>query len=1035
MFFVYHYFKNSTIIWYILGSLKTIPMKQSYFLVLFLLISTLGYNQTIEVSGNISDGKGLPISGVTVYQPETNNGVISDFDGNFVIDNITVGSDLEFSFLGFIDKTITVKNNSLLNIILSEDLESLDEVVIVGYGTQKKKVLTGAVSIVSSQTIEDLTPTRVEQALQGQVSGVNITSQSGSPGSALNIRIRGISTNGDNRPLILLDGNVIEDLSVVSPSDIESITVLKDATAGIYGVRAANGVVLITTKSGKLNSELKLDVNIYGGFQNTTRKLPALNATEYGLLINESFAANGEALIYPDVSELGKGTDWQNEVFQNALILNQDFTLRGGSKKSTYALGSSLLTQDGIIGGGKSNFTRYNTRLSFNTEIFKNLNFKSGLIYTGTRRKVLPENSLGSVLFNALNNSPVLKVKDEMGQYTISEGLGNEVINPIAQIENTFNKTKVEKLSGNFGLNYKFLNHFSAESNIQFNYAQVKGEFFNPVVFYGSGKVFNKDRSEYSVTKNTFNDYTFDAVINYENTFNDNHNLKVTFGTSVFKTEGEFSGSIGFDLPGNTIDNASLENASDVTNFYPLGNPTFDSRLLSYFGRLFYNYKEKYLFSAIIRRDGSTKFGPENRFGYFPTASAGWVLSDESFLENAGAISFLKIRSSYGILGNDRIPDYRYVSILNGQGEYVINGELVVGIAIGALSNPQIKWEQQQSFDIGFDARLFNNQVTIAADYFDRKTNDLLLIPEISGTLGGSAPGSGAPIINGGDVRNSGFEFQIGYNHQLTDDLSFSLNYNFTTLENEVLKVDSSLGYISGGSFGIGQTDVARMEVGLPIGYFNGLKTNGIFQNQAEVDAHPSQVALGAIAQPGDLRFVDVNNDGLINENDKTNIGSPIPDITMGFNVTLDYKNFDFQMYLFASIGNELVRNYERNLSLTNRTRYDLGRWTGEGTSNEVPRVTTGATSNAVFSDYFVEDGSYLRAQNMQIGYSFSKSKLEKIGVDKLRIYTSVSNAFTLTKYRGYDPTASSGNPIGGGFDNGFYPTPRTFLLGVNFKL
>ena len=1010
-------------------------MKQSYFLVLFLLISTLGYNQTLEVSGNISDEKGLPLSGVTVYQPETNNGVISDFDGNFVINNITEGSDLEFSFLGFIDKTITVNNNSLMTIILFEDLESLDEVVIVGYGTQKKKVLTGAVSIVSSQTIEDLTPTRVEQALQGQVSGVNITSQSGSPGSALNIRIRGISTNGDNRPLILLDGNVIEDLSVVSPSDIESITVLKDATAGIYGVRAANGVVLITTKSGKLNSELKLDVNIYGGFQNTTRKLPALNATEYGLLVNESFAANGEALVYPDVSELGKGTDWQNEVFQNALILNQDFTLRGGTKKSTYALGSSLLTQDGIIGGGKSNFTRYNTRLSFNTEIFKNLNFKSGLIYTGTRRKVLPENSLGSVLFNALNNSPVLKVKDEMGQYTISEGLGNEVINPIAQIENTFNKTKVEKLSGNFGLNYKFLNHFSAESNIQFNYAQVEGEFFNPVAFYGSGKVFNKDRSEYSVTKNTFNDYTFDAVINYENTFNDNHNLKVTFGTSVFKTEGEFSGSIGFDLPGNTIDNASLENASDVTNFYPLGNPTFDSRLLSYFGRLFYNYKEKYLFSAIIRRDGSTKFGPENRFGYFPTASAGWVLSDESFLENAGAISFLKIRSSYGILGNDRIPDYRYVSILNGQGEYVINGELVVGIAIGALSNPQIKWEQQQSFDIGFDARLFNNQVTIAADYFDRKTNDLLLIPEISGTLGGTAPGSGAPIINGGDVRNSGFEFQIGYNHQLTDDLSFSLNYNFTTLENEVLKVDSSLGYISGGSFGIGQTDVARMEVGLPIGYFNGLKTNGIFQNQAEVDAHPSQVALGAIAQPGDLRFVDVNNDGLINENDKTNIGSPIPDITMGFNVTLDYKNFDFQMYLFASIGNELVRNYERNLSLTNRTRYDLGRWTGEGTSNEVPRVTTGATSNAVFSDYFVEDGSYLRAQNMQIGYSFSKSKLEKIGVDKLRIYTSVSNAFTLTKYRGYDPTASSGNPIGGGFDNGFYPTPRTFLLGVNFKL
>tara|TARA_B100000809_G_scaffold225969_1_gene237292 strand:- start:7355 stop:10387 length:3033 start_codon:yes stop_codon:yes gene_type:complete len=1010
-------------------------MKQNYFLLLFLLVSTLGYSQTLELSGKISDKNGLPLSGVTIYQTTTNNGVISDFDGNFTIVGFNTGSFLEFSFLGFINKLIIVKDDSFLNIVLLEDLESLDEVVIVGYGTQKKKEITGAVSIVSSKTIEKLTPTRIEQALQGQVSGVNITSQSGAPGSASNIRIRGISTNGDNRPLVLLDGNVIEDLSVVSPSDIESITVLKDATAGIYGVRAANGVILITTKTGIKDSDLKLDVNLYAGFQQTTRKLPSLNASEYGLLINESHVANGEELVYPNISSLGRGTDWQDEVFENALIINQDFTIRGGSKKSTYALGSSLLTQDGIVGGNKSNFTRYNTRLSFNTELFNDLNLKSGLIYTGTRRKALSENSLGSVLFNALNNSPVLKVKDEMGQYTLSEGLGNEVINPIAQIENTYNKTNVQKISGNFGLSYNFLNHFSAESNIQFNYAEVKGENFNPEAYYGSGKVFNKDRSEYSETKNTFNDYTFDAILNYENTFKEKHHLKVTLGTSVFKTEGEFSGSIGFDIPGNDINNASLENAADVTNFYPNGNPTFDSRLLSYFGRLQYNYKEKYLFSAIIRRDGSTKFGPENRFGYFPTASAGWVLSDEYFLDNTSAISFLKIRTSYGILGNDRIPDYRYVSLLDGQGEYVINGELITGIALGTLSNPEIKWEQQQSFNIGFDARLFNNQLTLAADYFNRKTNDLLLIPEVSGTLGGSAPGSGAPIINGGDVKNSGFEFQIGYNHQITNNLSFNVNYNFTTLKNEVLKVDNSLGYISGGNFGIGQSDVARMEVGLPIGYFNGLKTNGIFQNQAEVDAHPSQIALGAIAQPGDLRFVDINNDGLINEDDKTNIGNPIPDVTMGLNISIDYHNFDFQMYLFASIGNEIVRNYERNLSLTNRTSYDLDRWTGEGTSSEVPRVTTGATANAVFSDYFVEDASYLRAQNMQIGYSFSKSKLKKIGVDKLRIYTSVSNAFTLTKYRGYDPTASSGDPLGGGFDNGFYPTPRTFLLGVNFKL
>ena len=579
------------------------------------------------------------------------------------------------------------------------------------------------------------------------------------------------------------------------------------------------------------------------------------------------------------------------------------------------------------------------------------------------------------------------------------------------------------------------MKNFSVESNIQFNYAEVKGEVFNPVAFYGSGKVFNKDRSEYSESKSVFQDYTFDAILNYEKVFNEAHNLKATIGTSVFKTEGEFSGSIGFDIPDNDYNNASLDNASDILNFYPLGDPTFDSRLLSYFGRIQYNFKEKYLFSALIRRDGSTKFGPENRFGYFPTASLGWVLSDESFLEEVSAISFLKLRTSYGILGNDRIPDYRYVSILNGEGEYVLNGELVTGIALGTLSNPEIKWEQQESFNVGVDARFLNNELIFTADYFSRNTKDLLLVPDISGILGGTAPGSGAPIINGGDVKNTGFEFQLGYSKSFNDDMSFNINYNFTTLENEVLKVDNSLGYISGGGFGIGQSDVARMEVGMPIGYFHGLKTDGIFQNQSEVDAHPSQLALGANAQPGDIRFVDVNNDGLINEDDKTYIGDPIPDVTMGLNISFDYKNFDFQMYLFSSIGNEIVRNYERNLSLTNKTSYELDRWTGPGTSNSVPRATTGATSNAVFSDYFVEDASYIRAQNMQIGYTLDKNSTKKIGVDKLRFYASVSNVFTLTKYRGYDPTSSTGNPLGGGFDNGFYPTPRTFLLGVNFKM
>jgi TonB-linked SusC/RagA family outer membrane protein len=1010
-------------------------MKYSIVITAFLLFSTMAVAQTFDLNGTLfEDETSFPLLGASVVQKGTSNGVISDFDGNFSIQGIPMNAILEISYLGFKTKEVIITSSDFLTVRLETDSESLDEIIVVGYGTQRKKEITGAVSVVTSETIEELAPTRIEEALQGQVAGVNITATSGAPGSASNIRIRGIATNGDNQPLILVDGNVVVDLSVINPSDIESISVLKDATAGIYGVRAANGVILITTKTGRKSSELKFDYNVYGGFQETTRKLNSLNATQYGLLVNESYSNTGEALPFSNVSVLGAGTDWQDQVFTNALKLSNDFSMRGGTEKSTYSFGASLLTQDGIVGGNKSNFTRYNTRLSFNTELFDKIKLKSGLTYVGTTNKGLSQNVLGSVLFNALNNAPTLSVFNADGTYSLSEGTGGEVINPVAQIANTNNTTKVNKISGFFGLNYEVIKNVTAEANIQFNYAEVKGRTFSPIVNYGAGKVFNKDRSEYLETLNTFKDYTFDAFVKYENIFAEIHHLSATLGTSIFKTEGEFSGSIGFDLEGYNFGNASLDNASDVMNLFPNGNGTFDSRLLSYFGRIQYDYKGKYLFSAVIRRDGSTKFGPENRFGYFPSASAGWIISDENFLADSSVVNFLKLRASYGILGSDAIPDYRYVSILNGEGTYVINNELAIGIAQGAIANPEIRWEQQETFDIGLDARFLSSKINLSMDYFDRRTNDLLLVPGVSFILGNTAPGSSAPIVNAGDVSNKGFEFQVGYQDQLSDAMSFSINYNITTLKNEVLKVDNGLGFISGGSFGIGQGDVARMEVGMPIGYFYGLQTDGIFQSLAEVNDHPTQIALGANAQPGDIRFVDTNGDGKIDLEDKTYIGDPIPDVTMGLNLSFDYKNIDFQMYVFSSIGNEIVRNYDRNLNLTNRTVYALDRWTGSGTSNSNPRVTTGATGNGTFSDYYVEDGSFVRAQNMQLGYSFSNKVITNIGLDKLRIYASVGNVFTLTKYRGYDPTTSSGNPVGGGFDNGFYPSPRTYLLGVNLK-
>jgi TonB-linked SusC/RagA family outer membrane protein len=1015
-------------------------MKIKITLLLTLCLGYFSYAQNISVSGTVTDlANGDPIPGVNIIVKNTNNGVSTDFDGNYTINNVTANSVIQFTYIGYVAKEVIVNGQTLINVSLEGDVGKLDEVVLIGYGSQKRKEITGAVTTVSSETIEALKPTRIEQALQGQVAGVNVTSQSGAPGSASDIRIRGISTNGDNRPLILVDGNVIEDLSVINPNDIASYTVLKDATAGIYGVRAANGVILITTKTGRKNKAISFNYDAYVGFQETTRKIPLLNATEYALIKNETAAANGSMLPFPDTFGLNKGTDWQDQVFETAPIFSNSITASGGTEKATYSFGASLLTQDGIIGGSKANFTRYTTRANYGLEIIEDLNFKANLIYTGTTRKALPESGLGSVLFNAVNFSPTDTPRDENGDFTSSANYPIEVVNPLKQIENTFNRTKVDKLSGVFGLNYKFLDGFSAETNYQWNYSEVRTRGLNPLVEYGNGSVFdNTDNVQFTEGTSFFRDYTFDAFVNYETSFKeDTHNIKATLGTSIIKSTGDFYLAIGNGLPENTVfSEASLSDAETVTDPYAqISNRFFDSRLLSYFGRLQYNYKSKYLVSAVVRRDGSTAFGPQNKFGVFSSGSLGWVVSDEDFLKDSNTIDFLKFRSSYGVLGNDRIGAFRYESLLSGEGVYVFDDELQFGTAVGAISNPEIKWEEQKAFDVGFETRLFNNKIDITVDYFSRKTENLLLAVESSQILGGTAPGSGNPIVNAGTVENKGLEFQVSYKDQLSDDFKFNISYNIATLQNEVLEVNNSIGYEVGGSFGIGQANPpSRMQVGQPIGVFYGLQTNGIFQTQAEVDAHPSQLAIGSNAQAGDLRFVDVNKDGVIDFEDRTFIGDPIPDLTMGLNLTFDYKNFDFQTYFFASVGNDIVRNYDRNSAKTNLTSYVLDRWTGPGSTNSNPRVTSAATSNNVFSDYFIEDGSFIRAQNIQLGYTFNQDKLQNIGLNNLRLYVSVNNAFTLTKYRGFDPTTSNGAPIGSGIDGGFYPNPRTFLFGTNVK-
>jgi TonB-linked SusC/RagA family outer membrane protein len=1019
-------------------------MKSKLLLTVLLLFTSFAFSQNLDVSGTVLDASGLSLPGVNVKVKNSSKSTTTDFDGSFKLTDVPKGTVIVFSYIGYRTQEAAVSGTKM-TVKMSDDAKSLDEVVVIGYGTQKKREVTGAVAVLDSKTLDVLKPARIEQALQGTISGVNVTTQSGAPGAPLDIRIRGIATNGENKPTVIIDGYV-GDLGVLNPNDIETITVLKDAQAAIYGTIGANGIILVTTKMGKKNSKTRVSFNSYAGFQQTSRKLPTLNATEYALLLNESYANGGRPLPYPNVSSLGKGTNWQDEVFENAPIINNDLTISGGSDKITYSISGSHLDQEGIVGGDKSGYLRNTARIALGADLSDKIKLKTNVIYTYFTRKTLNENGLGSVLFNALNVPATLSPYDANGDYTLvpsTTGLGTEIINPLAQIANTYNDYNYKKLNGNFGLDYKIFKGFTLSASIGFNTSNSESKDFAKQISYG-GKVFDVQRSSVTQRAVNDNDYSFDLFANYNTKIAESHNITGTLGTTIYKQWGNGLTATGFDVPNNVWENADISLTKGTSETLTNSAYVYDQRRLSYFGRLQYDYKGKYLLSGMIRRDASTRFGPGNKVGYFPSFTAGWVVSDESFFGQPKFVNFLKFRASYGTLGNDQIPNYGYLGLLNGEATYVFNGTLVNGTGQGQVPNPDLKWEDAQKFDVGLDLKILNDKVFIVADYFIDTRKDLLIpnIP-VSGINGTGAPGASAPTLNAGTVKNSGFEFAIDYKDKFSDAFTFSVGYNVTFLKNKVTEVNNGTGFIEGGAFGVGQPAPSRMEVGKPMGYFYGYKTDGIFQSQAEVDAHPSQLALGANAAPGDIRYVDLNGDGVIDTKDKTNIGDPIPDATMGFNLQLNYKALDFAVFTFASVGNDMVRNYERTLSDANRINYVLDRWTGPGTSNSTPRVTTGATSNNVFSNYYVEDASYVRIQNVQLGYTLNPEISKRAGVSKLRLYAGVNNLYTFTKYKGFDPGASFGpgnrdnvsqSPIGAGIDYGFYPIPRTYLLGLNLN-
>ena len=1061
------------------------------FIFLFVICSNGIFAQTI-VRGKILDKLNqVPLAGVNVIQKNTSDGVVTDFDGNFTIENVSPTAVFIISYVGFKTMEISFQDNTTPTIFLEEDLSLLEEIVVVGYGTQLKKEVTGAVSVLGSKDIQKLNPVRVEQALQGQVAGVTVTAASGAPGSGSNIRIRGISTNGDSRPLILVDGNIIEDLSVINPSDIKSINILKDATAGIYGVQAANGVILIETKTGKINTPIQISLDSYFGIQNTSRKVELIdNAYDYATFINNSsLNGGGRIKFYPientrlvfnltdPNNPIKTFTDWQDEVFQTAAVHHTNVSINGGTNKLSYSFGASLLNQDGIVGLEKSNYSRTTARANLQYELIENLKLSGSVIYTNSTKNNLIESSIGSVLYSALNIDPFTTVRSTDQN---SNGYGDtlvtarEVVNPIAMIENTYNTSRIDKISTTSGIAYSILSGLTVESKFQYNHAAVLTDIFLPVFNYGPGKqgtvldnpnVIKDDGNSLTDNADFYEDYKFENFISYVKEFNESHKINALLGTSIQEFKGLFTGRSGRGLINdrNSIEDAVFayvppENIRDRfnENQKKAGEDRFISRLESIFTRIQYSYKDKYLLSAVLRRDGSSKFGKLNRYGYFPSGSLGWNISEENFLKNNSIISYFKLRASYGVIGSDRIELNRFISLLDGEALYTNNDEtdaddVLMGKAIGGLSNPEIRWENTVSGNLGIDAKFFDNDLSISLDIFSKKTNDLLVQANVSGILGAAAPGSSPPIINAGDVLNEGFEALIAYNKIINENLSFNVSYNFSKLHNEVVYVGSTEGFLEGGSFLVGENlRTSRMEKGYPIGYFYGYKTNGVYQNQAEIDAlnfnapaptNGGTKAYHSNAKPGDLKFVDVNGDNTITVDDKTYLGDPIPDITMGLSIGLNFKNFDFTSSAFASIGNDLVRDYERKNLYANKGSYVLNSWTSSNPSNSVPRPVNGASvSYDNFSDYFVEDASYVRIQNIQVGYTLRESLAQKIALKNCRIYLSGNNLFTFTNYKGYDPSAvgggtdGKGEPIGSGIDKGFYPVAKTFLIGISLN-
>ena len=1041
---------------------------------------------TKKITGTVVDAMG-PVIGASIMEKGTTNGTVTDFDGNFSL-NVKPGATIVVSFIGFKTQEIAVGNQSTFNIKMEDDNAVLDEVVVVGYGVQKKKLVTGATVEVKGEDITKLNTTQVLGALQSQSPGVSIQANSGQPGDGFKIAIRGAGTNGDTKPLYVIDGVAGGDINNLNPADIERIDVLKDAAScAIYGSAAANGVILVTTKQGK---EGKVSINYDGniGWSNIYRLPQLLTAGQYMQVMDmvrfnagegnrdwSQYFKGQEALLAAYKDGSNAGTDWVEALRnKNAVTTSHSLNIAGGSDKSKFSIGTGYQYQDGAFGGeyAKSDYRRFTLRVNSDHVILKSSKGDFDVIKVGENiyyshkqnQGIQIGNQYSNVLSTALRANPLIPIYNDKGGYFGYDDLKNMGMfnytsyasNPILGLINSQsanNKSISYSLNAVGFVEVQPIKGLTYRGQISYNQSSWTWRAYLPVYkINDQGDMRTTDQATNQVgtgwgwnTTNTIN-YKFDVA---------DHHFDVLAGTEYSESRPDF----GFTLNATSSDaiTADLKHAymslmKNNTQATVSGYPYGDSRGMSYFGRLNYDYAEKYMFTAIFRADGSSVFAPGHRWGYFPSFSAGWVISNEKFMaKTADWLSFLKLRAGWGQNGNKNIGAFQYEAAFayDAYSMYSFNNAKDVptkGASLSRLANEDLTWETSEQLDLGFDARFLGGRLGVVFDWYKKTTKDLLLQVPVSPTTGFSSQ-----LKNAGTVQNTGVEFAINWRDQIGKDFEYNVSYNIAYNKNKVTEVNSSQKYNNGGNdlLAQGTGAMARFEEGEPIGYFWGYKTAGPIQNAADLAAYTASLKDGDAANSlqgsdlkvGDLKFVDVNGDGIITAADKTNLGDPNPDVTMGITLGANYKGFDLNITGYAALGQQVARSYRKftDGEYENYTTEVFDYWVGEGTSDKFPLLATmnrGVNWQSI-SDIYIEDAGYFRLQNLTLGYDFNKI-WKQSPFQQLRLYVAAQNLFTITKYKGMDPEngmALNGNePWVTGVDVGNYPQPRTYMVGVNIK-